>query len=512
MDNTYKTNNKEIKIGFVLTLSMFATVIIHVITSAGIDSDIWFILNNGRYIIHNGFPTTNPFTIHNNFPIIISQPLTSIIEYGMYVLLKEKGLYIWTIFFTFLSIFMVYKLSRNTANSLPLNFSRFISSTITIMFSVGAFCHFWSNRPQLVTISLLAMELTILEKYRQNKSKWKQIVFGLPIISFLVANIHGSFYVSVYLPILAYFAAYIIQKMFAKQNIATNMLCTSIKHVIIATCCMVAAGLINPYGVNGNLYLLNSIGIATKYNLIQELSKPILISTQTLFFIIVVTVGIFGIYNQWKNNSLNMYQIILWFGGNITYLFAIRNLWIAALFSIPLITDTVSSYNITERIWLIFQELCSKKNWHLLMCTIIILMTIYNIANWKTNWSVKDSHTTPVCAVQYLNNNVCDKENIKIYTSFNNEAYIEWYGYKTYIDARPELYEQKDNAIYSEFVSIYRSSTDPQAFLEKYNFDFLILYDDNSTSEALLRYYVHNNNDWECIVSGNGYQMFQKQS
>jgi len=47
---------------------------------SGLDSDVWFILNNGRYICENGFPTINPFTIHEGLPVVLSQPLTAIGE------------------------------------------------------------------------------------------------------------------------------------------------------------------------------------------------------------------------------------------------------------------------------------------------------------------------------------------------------------------------------------------------------------------------------------------------
>ena len=49
----------------IITISFFTLRII--------DNDFWFLINQGRYIIENGFPTVEPFTIHNNLSFIIQQ-------------------------------------------------------------------------------------------------------------------------------------------------------------------------------------------------------------------------------------------------------------------------------------------------------------------------------------------------------------------------------------------------------------------------------------------------------
>ena len=46
----------------IITISFFTLRII--------DNDFWFLINQGRYIIENGFPTVEPFTIHYNSTMV----------------------------------------------------------------------------------------------------------------------------------------------------------------------------------------------------------------------------------------------------------------------------------------------------------------------------------------------------------------------------------------------------------------------------------------------------------
>lgn len=55
-------------------------------------NDTWFLLNHGRYILNNGFPSIEPFTIHNNFSFIMQQWLSSVIFYLSYSILGKYGL------------------------------------------------------------------------------------------------------------------------------------------------------------------------------------------------------------------------------------------------------------------------------------------------------------------------------------------------------------------------------------------------------------------------------------
>ena len=49
-----------------------------------LNNDFWFLINTGKYIINNGIPHTEPFTIHSNLSFVAQQWLTDVIFYLIY--------------------------------------------------------------------------------------------------------------------------------------------------------------------------------------------------------------------------------------------------------------------------------------------------------------------------------------------------------------------------------------------------------------------------------------------
>ena len=49
-----------------------------------LDDDGYFLLKHGEYIINNGFPTTEPFTMHQNLNFVMQQWLYATIIYYIY--------------------------------------------------------------------------------------------------------------------------------------------------------------------------------------------------------------------------------------------------------------------------------------------------------------------------------------------------------------------------------------------------------------------------------------------
>ena len=110
-----------------------------------------------------------------------------------------------------------------------------------------------------------------------------------------------------------------------------------------------------------------------------------------------------------------------------------------------------------------------------------------------------------------MNATVTDKENVVLYTSFNNGAFMEMNGYKVYMDARPELFMEKINGkedVYTEYVSVESGTCDLNAFLAKYNFTHLIARDGSPLSVHLRAY----DDAYKIVVDGEGYCLFQRVS
>lgn len=80
-------------------------------------------------------------------------------------------------------------------------------------------------------------------------------------------------------------------------------------------------------------------------------------------------------------------------------------------------------------------------------------------------------------------------EDIILWTGFNNGAYAEFRGVKTYFDARPEIFALSNNhkkEIAREYFSLTNGVLDHEEFFERYNFTHIFVTDSDIVLYALL--------------------------
>ena len=73
-----------------------------------------------------------------------------------------------------------------------------------------------------------------------------------------------------------------------------------------------------------------------------------------------------------------------------------------------------------------------------------------------------------------MDEHVENKEDITVYTSYEDGGYLEWRGYKPYIDPRGDVFLKSTNKKYDlmdEYVKYTRNVSQISEFLEKYKFD-----------------------------------------
>ena len=147
------------------------------------NNDIWFVLSLGRYVVNNGIPSVDPFTIHEGLSYIMQQWGSAVIYWVGYNTFGKFAVLGIVYFLCLSAMFLFYKLCKlvNGNKSLSVVITT-ITSTIRSTFMV--------NRPQMFTYLFLLLEVFLIEKYVSTKNyKW---LFGLPILSVLLVNLHSS--------------------------------------------------------------------------------------------------------------------------------------------------------------------------------------------------------------------------------------------------------------------------------------------------------------------------------
>ena len=71
-----------------------------------------------------------------------------------------------------------------------------------------------------------------------------------------------------------------------------------------------------------------------------------------------------------------------------------------------------------------------------------------------------------------------DKKTLDIYTGYNEGGYLEYRGYKPYIDPRMEVFIKSNNGkadIFQEYYEMYNGDMEKDEFLRRYDFDYLVV-------------------------------------
>lgn len=473
-----------------IMVMLILPIVIYSFKEFNLDNDFWFLINTGKYIINNGFPHIEPFTMHNDFNFIVQQWLTDIIFYKIYSEFNIYGMYIFMIIINIIITCILYKICLLVScNKIKLS----LFTTILIVAIIKNL--FIVTRPYIFDITLILLELYLLELYIKNNNKY--YLLGLPIISLLMINLHASMWPMIFVILLPYYLGRINTKYTTKEKY-------KLKPIIITTLIMLLLGIVNPYDIEAITYLFNSYGVEDINKFITEM-KPLTLESNPLSIIVYIFIFIIIIsYYIKKKRVVNTRYLLLFLGTLYLTLSHIRGLMFLA------IAGTLNlSYNLKDYCSEEEKETKNILNEYVLPIILLIFFIIIIITNSSFKFE-KDMALSKVA--NYLDNNT--GKNIKVYTNYNDGGYLEYRGYKCYIDPRAEVFIKSINKkedIFKEFYELQHGMINAKEFLNKYNFDYLLLEDD------LLEVYINELPNYQkvyeitedCYGIEKGYKLYK---
>lgn len=531
-----------------LPIFIIIALISHAI-ELGYDNDMWFIITTGRYIIQHGIPYTNPFSVYPDMAFVAQQWLICVIDWLAYSAGGMIGLGIVMLIMCLLLLLAM----RFAIRSVVHGRERIFTTWCVVALVISVATSYMSFRPQMITMVLMLCTIGILERYRQSNNP-RQLLWLLPIMV-----IHANTHMSMMWMDVAIAACYampssdtlnaiaarfkphfnrfvelllpydffdktkpdakplddrLIHKLSFKQDHYAR------KPLWIAILMMIAASSINPYGLSGSLYLINSYGAAGYGNYISEMGKLTPMSTYygiTLIITMVIAAMAMG-KNGWKHMDMPMTLMVL--GTMPVSLANVRSVWIMPMIALPFIVKTLT----------VPQETQKKKSLNAarfpltpgLRGCIIVAMIAMSIActassfnSLGTEQQYTDSNSTPVKAMETLAGlypGEADRADIKICTTFNLGGFVEYYGYKVSMDPRPETWQDAithdGNDRFMQYVDAVsaNNSKGAEEIIDSCDFDYVIA-DNNSqlTIAAMNKGYV-------TITQGTGYVLLAKNS
>lgn len=177
-----------------------------------LQNDTFYTIKIGELILNNGIDMMDHFSFHAGLAYTYPHWLYDVIIYMIYHLMGIKGMYISSIVFLMILLFVVFKTNVFVSKSKTVAaFGTFICTL--------AISGFVTARAQLISFILFALEIFFIENFLEKKKN--KYLGGLLLISLILCNIHVAvwpFYFIIYLPYLAEYVVAVIKKKIKKKN------------------------------------------------------------------------------------------------------------------------------------------------------------------------------------------------------------------------------------------------------------------------------------------------------
>lgn len=302
-------------------LSMAFVALIPAIRSAGtLDTDGWFLLASGRVIVESGIPVTNPFTAIAGQAIVLQQWLH---DAWLYLWWKAAG-YTGVAVSVAVPAALALWAYTGTVSRLAQN-PRYPWAPLLIS-AVGfaLMTSYLSVRPSLWTAALLFVTISTCIEWRRGAGS--RCLLVLPVVSLLSVNLQAALW-----PLPAAAAACFLlpeegEISLGETGETVRSWAQSRLPLLTAIAGMAAVSLVNPYSIDGSLYVLRSLGAASYGGVILELKPVWAMPAAAQFWGVAILAAITSC--ALARRFPPRWLIAFWLAASMAGALAVRCLWI----------------------------------------------------------------------------------------------------------------------------------------------------------------------------------------
>lgn len=424
-----------------------------------LDNDSWYVLAEGREIVENGVYYEDQLSMHEGLEVTVQNYGFAAIFYLIYSVFGPVGIYIGMLLLNLLLVYLIYKICMLLSDK-NMNLSLFLAVLTDLLLSRW----FIVTRAQMVSYCIVMLLIYLLELYiRKRETKY---LWGVPILSFLQINLHASVWPMI--PIIL--GVYIIDS-FKCKKLHLNGYKTKPLIIIFVVSLMVS--FLNPYGFKMMTFILTSYGVPEANDYVIELGAftPLRDGFSILLYMVVISVVLVYIFG--KKENIKMRWLILLFGflalGLNTYK-GMSHLILVLLFPLASVCKDIK-----------IKEKHKKWAWAALAWMgVLAVSIIVTITVIETPEVLDGPNKELVKAMDVIDLDVGGKEkdNLKVYAGYDHGGFVEYRGYKAYLDPRMEVFIKANNGkedIFKEYYDLEHGDISKEDFLNKYDFDYLVV-------------------------------------
>jgi hypothetical protein len=458
------------------------------------DTDTWWHLRTGQWIIANGaVPQTDLFS-HTRAGADWRIPgwLVQVPLYWLFANLGYAGLNLFTAALVTLTFVLVYP----ACSGPPLlrAFVLVLAATVSGIY--------WSARPQLVSLVLAAAFALVLYRWRRSphplpllpKGEGKGLAYSLPrllplpVLMIVWANSHGGFALGFILLALTFVgeAFKFGWAWWSSRNMQHAVRITPLLQLAGVTLLCILAVMLNPAGPEMLWYPFKTVGIGALREFIQEWQSPNFhaLEQQVFLWLLFATLAVVAL----SRRPVDVTDLVLVCGAAYLGFLAGRNVPLLAVVAPPLLTRHAAhllNRNGAERPAFVGNPLL---NWFLLgvlalVAGLKVLTTLPTSVNEPATAKV-----SPVGAAEFIRR---ERPPGPLYNSYNFGGYLMWAlqpDYPVFVDGRTDLY---DDAFLREYLRVSLGRPGYEAMLDRYDVRLAVV-----EAESLLGDRLSENPRW----------------
>lgn len=481
----------------ILILLILWLVFAYSFTPLRTDSDAWWHLKTGKYIVEHNFklPLNDVFTFTGEHIRWVNHEwLTQILFYLVFYageLANLGGLRTLIAFKTLVlivtALMVLYTAYRRSGN--------FYFAAVFTLITAAIMRRTIYPRPPIITYLLLAIFLFLLYEYRAKRiNTLRMFLISIPLMVLWV-NLHGGFVLAFI--VLAFFIVDAAVNRSLRGNYAEWR--AFVINLLALFGSLFVASLINPYGLHPHLLTFKVMGKKELVRIIPELQSPDFFFTWSYEFLLIFFMIGFAVLRRRIPSLFELLLLVFFTHQSIMH---VRHLPLFGIITAPLATwlaaALVEEFRIPPKL---------VKYFCLLVALIFVGWGVFhqregmsyfarNLALIKGEEFSKSSYPMEVC--DFI---IANKFTGNMYNQINYAGYLIWRlspeYHKIFTDSRFDIW--LDRFVWDEKIiegGIERNAPGKNWYdlLEKYNINFIVI-----TRDAHLNYVLKDNPNWRLV-------------
>lgn len=425
------------------------------------DTDGWFLLTSGREVVTNGVPRTNPWSVTSGNAVVIQQWLHDVVLYGAWKVLGFQNIWVMGAFMlTAVATSLVFAVQAVSSDAKNPYVAIFLASIA--LFTAGLYV---SVRPTAWSMCAMALTVGICAKW--SRSHDGRLLAILPLISFLHVNLQAA------LAPLDLFVAVLFLFPTSSTESSSGFIpwFRSRVPLLAAIAVMAAATLLNPYGIDGALYVFKSIGEAEYGNAISEM-KPIWEQASIAWVFVSFYAALPVAAALGKRRALEPPLSLLSAASFVAACLHWRNIWILAIASVLTASSVMDGKPEVRAKALPSPVLCLLVGCFLIEALANTFLLPQGAATWETDGAKMAPVVTAIERSAGGGTPLVYAEDPIFY------SYMEWRGLKVPVDLRPEIWSpsitHRSGDPWRDYIDSRRSKKALLSHLRETGIDFIV--------------------------------------